>query len=126
MVLPVFRPLTRVGVFGCRAADYDQEGLGAVNGDVETAGTVVRVGIGVGVAGADVLDLHVVPEVAGVVPAVFAGGDDVALPGGELGCQDAVPDAEDDSVAAWVVGACLVEGLADSGVGELIKVRKVS
>jgi hypothetical protein len=50
-----------------RAADYHQEGLG------------------VGRVAPDVLHLQVVPEIALVVPAVLAGTDDVALPGGEVG-----------------------------------------
>lgn len=106
---PVAGPVVLVRLLGCRAADYDQEGLGAVDGGVE----------GVGVVVADVLDLQVVPEVAGVGPAVFAGGDDVALVGGELGGEDCVPDAEDGGVVAGLVGGCLVEGLTDGGVGEL-------
>lgn len=106
---PVDRAVVLVRLPGSRAADYDEEGLGAVDGGVE----------GVGVAVADVLDLQVVPEVARVGPAVFAGGHDVALVGGELGEEDGVPDAQDGGVVAGLVGGCLVEGLADGGVGEL-------
>lgn len=103
---PVARPVVLIRLLGRSAADYDEEGLGAVDGGAE----------GVRVPVADVLDLEVVPEVAGVGPAVFSGGDDVAFVGGELGGEDGVPDAQDGGV---VVGGCLVQGLADGGVSEL-------
>lgn len=67
MSRPLGQTLVGVGVRSGRAADYHQEGLG------------------VGRVAPDVLHLQVVPEVALVVPAVLAGTDDVALPGGEVG-----------------------------------------
>jgi hypothetical protein len=39
----------------------------------------------VGGSAAEVLHLHIVPQIALVVPAVFAGTDEVALPSWELG-----------------------------------------
>lgn len=99
---PLLQTLVDIVVFCCGAADHHEEDVG--------------VSVAVGGRTAEVLDLHVVPELAFVVPAVFAGTDEVALPGRELGGQDAVPNSQDDVVSAGVGWAQLVDCLPDGVV----------
>jgi hypothetical protein len=88
-------------MLGSRAADHNQE-------DVRGSA-------------AHVLDLHVVPQVTFVVPAMLPRTDNIALPGGELRGEDRIPDSQDRVVPAGVVRADLVDGLADCVVRELVR-----
>lgn len=96
---PLVQTLVGVGVVPGGAADHHQEEVGAVV--------------------ADVLDLQVVPQIPLVEPAVLAGAGYVALPGGELGGEDAIPDTQDGGVAAGMVRLELIDCLFDRVVGEL-------